>query len=111
MIDAGAILKLRDAKISVGSESQDEDRSLAALQVLGTPILSEAGGTVTGSGEVIFTSYDNQTIGINTNPLQTTAIPGNWGGIEFRNDFDYSEGRAVWETGRDFPGLCFARPA
>ncbi|NND97650.1 MAG: cell surface protein, partial [Pirellulaceae bacterium] len=98
MIDAGAILKLQTAKISVGSESVDEDRSLAALQVLGTPVLSESGGTVVGSGEVIFTSYDNQNVALTTNPLTTTPIPGNWAGIEFRNDFDYSEGRAVWET-------------
>ena len=97
MIDAGAILKLRTAKISVGSESQDEDRSLAALQVLGSPILSEVDGSVIGSGEVIFTSYDNEAIAVDTNQLLTSPRQGSWGGIEFRNDFDYSEGRAVWE--------------
>ncbi len=46
MIDAGAILKLRNAKISVGSESIDEDRSLAALQVLGAPVIVDQGGAV-----------------------------------------------------------------
>ncbi|MGB7347734.1 MAG: hypothetical protein WBD20_26155, partial [Pirellulaceae bacterium] len=97
MIDAGAILKLQKAKISVGSESVDEDRSLAALQVLGTPVIAEANG-VLGSGEVIFTSYNNEAFAVDTNPLTTTPDPGNWAGIEFRNDFDYSEGRPVWET-------------
>ena len=101
MIEAGTILKLRTSKISVGSESADEDRSLAALQVLGTPVIVETdseGNTVTGSGEVIITSYDNEDVAVDTNPSITTPIPGNWGGIEFRNDFDYAEGRPVWET-------------
>ena len=100
MVDAGAIFKLRRAKISVGSESVDEDRSLAAFQVLGTPNIIENNGSgiLIGSGEVYFTSYDNETIGFDTNTSETQPAPGEWGGIEFRNDFDYSEGRPVWET-------------
>ena len=102
MIDAGSILKLRTAKISVGSETFDEDRSLAALQILGTPVIVEAnpagGDPVIGTGEVFFTSYDDESLGVDTNLLSTTPIPGNWAGIEFRNDFDYTEGRPVWET-------------
>ena len=98
MIDAGAILKLQQAKISVGSESVDEDRSLASLQVLGSPVISEANGSVVGSGEVIFTSYSNEAVAVDTNPLATTPAPGQWAGIEFRNDFDNAEGRPVWET-------------
>ena len=97
MIDAGAILKLRNAKISVGSARIDEDRSLAALQVLGTPILVDSTGELT-SGEVVFTSYQDESFGVDTNPVPTTPGPGQWAGIEFRNDFDYSEGRPVWET-------------
>lgn len=97
MIDAGTIFKLRGAKISVGSERIDEDRSLAALQVLGVPIFMDTNGALI-SGEVIFTSYQDESLAVDTNPLPTTPAAGNWAGIEFRNDFDYSEGRPVWET-------------
>lgn len=97
MVDAGAIFKLVRAKISVGSESIDEDRSLASLQVMGTPVIVNADGS-TGSGEVYFTSYEDTTIGFNTNPLAAGGAPGQWAGIEYRNDFDYSEGRPVWES-------------
>ncbi len=99
MIDAGAILKLRTAKISVGSESVDEDRALAALQILGTPQPIDASGTalLDGLGSVFFTSYDDATLGVDTNSLNVPPQPGNWAGIEFRNDFDFAEGRAVWE--------------
>ncbi|QEG01722.1 hypothetical protein Mal15_58010 [Stieleria maiorica] len=95
MIDAGSLFKMKDAKVSVGSETVDEDRSLAALQILGTPVIA---GETGGTGEVFFTSWDDESLGVDTNPLPTTAQPGQWAGIEFRNDFDYSEGRPVWET-------------
>ena len=100
MIDAGVILKLRSAKISVGSESVDEDRSLAALQILGTPASPlDANGNpiVEGIGTVYLTSYDDATLGLDTNGLNVPPQPGNWAGIEFRNDFELSEGRPVWE--------------
>jgi len=97
MIDAGTIIKLRNAKISVGSSRVDDDRSLAALQVLGTPVLLDHNGVAIG-GEVVFTSYQDESFGVDTNSLPTTPAPGQWAGIEFRNDFDYSEGRPVWET-------------
>ncbi|MGB7329054.1 MAG: tandem-95 repeat protein [Rubripirellula sp.] len=102
MIDAGAILKLRNAKISVGSETVDEDRSLAALQVLGAPAIVDKDGTVI-DGTVDITSYREESrggalLGLDTNLLTTTPTAGDWAGIEFRNDFDYSEGRPVWET-------------
>ncbi|TWT73865.1 tandem-95 repeat protein [Allorhodopirellula solitaria] len=86
MIDAGALLKLQDAKIGVGSESIDPNRELAALQVLGTPTSS-----------VVFTSYNDQNVGIDTNPINTTPGSGDWAGIDLRNDVDYAEGREVWE--------------
>ncbi len=102
MVDAGAIIKLGGTKISVGSERSDEDRSLAALQILGVPTIVDSNGTRI-SGEVIITSYNEERrngvlLGVDTNTLTTTPSPGNWAGIEFRNDFDYSEGRPVWET-------------
>jgi len=68
--------------------------------VLGAPFLSDSsnnplldadGNRVAGS--VIFTSYDDQSVGFDTNPVQTTPGAGDWGGIEFRNDIDRSEGR------------------
>lgn len=102
MIDAGAILKLQNAKISVGSESVDEDRSLAALQVLGAPLIIDSNGDAI-DGTVDITSYreesrGGQLLGIDTNLLTTTPTAGDWAGIEFRNDFDFSEGRPVWES-------------
>jgi hypothetical protein len=103
MIDAGTIIKLRNAKISVGSERIDEDRSLAALQILGTPIIVDSNAARV-SGEVNITSYDDESIGIDTNNLPTTPVPGNWAGIEFRNDVDYSEGRPVREAEGIFMG-------
>ncbi|MEM9825823.1 MAG: peptidase, partial [Planctomycetota bacterium] len=85
MIDAGAILKLRDSKIIAGSDSVDDDRSLASIQVLGTP-----------ENSVVFTSYNDQTFGVDTNPTSTTPQAGDWGGIEFRSDVDLAEGRGTY---------------
>ena len=82
MIDGGAILKLRAAGIGVGSSTAGVDRSAGALQVLGTP-----------NNQVIFTSWLNEAVGGDTTPTPTTAAPGNWGGIIFRNKIDRAEGR------------------
>ena len=107
MIDAGAILKLQSTKISVGSESVDEDRSLAALQILGTPVYStDADGDpldanddkVDGLGRVFFTSFDDATRGVDNNTLTVLPQAGNWAGIEYRDDFDRAEGRATWQA-------------
>ncbi|MCY3007182.1 MAG: Ig-like domain-containing protein [Planctomycetota bacterium] len=81
MIDAGAILKFGNARVMVGSDGVI-DRSGAAIQVLGTPSLP-----------VYFTAYSDQSLGIDTNPLETTPKPGDWGGIEIRNEVDRSQGR------------------
>ncbi|WP_417734576.1 tandem-95 repeat protein [Rosistilla oblonga] len=106
-IDAGAIFKLKDARIVAGSSSSSVDVSGGSLQVLGTPYydLRDASDILVGTngifgrgdGEVRFTSYDDQSIGVDTNPLQTTPASGNWGGIEFKNDVDNAEGRANLE--------------
>ena len=82
MVDAGAVFKVQGSQITVGSLSASVDNSLAALQVLGTPQRS-----------VYFTSYRDESLGIDTNPLSTTPLPGDWGGISFRNDVDQSQGR------------------
>jgi VCBS repeat-containing protein len=83
MIDAGAILKLGGSRILVGSIDSTTNRSGSAIQVLGTP-----------STPVYFTSYFDQSLGIDTNPLVTTPRKGDWGGIEIRNDVDRAQGRS-----------------
>lgn len=82
MIDSGAILKFGGSRILVGSNDSTTDRSGSAIQVLGTP-----------QRPVFFTSYLDESLGRDTNPLNTTPAPGNWGGIEIRNDFDRAQGR------------------
>ena len=100
MIDAGAIFKLRRARIGVGSSSQGVDRSNGALQVLGTPALTDNNGRLLraadGSvipGSVFFTSWLDQSLGFDTYAPQTTASVGDWGGISFRRDVDQAAGR------------------
>ncbi|MCG2683351.1 MAG: GEVED domain-containing protein, partial [Planctomycetales bacterium] len=80
MIDAGAILKLRIANVSVGSSAVSVDRSLGALQVLGTP-----------GNSVYFTSYLDERVGADTYANTTVPTAGNWGGLVFRNNYDYDE--------------------
>ncbi len=82
VIDAGAILKFGGAGILVGSNDSTTDRSNASIQVLGIP-----------GRPVYMTSYFDQSLGIDTNPLNTTPTAGDWGGIEIRNDFDRAQGR------------------
>lgn len=77
MIDAGAVFKLRGANIDAGSSAQNIDRSRGAIQVLGTPTQS-----------VYFTSFDDEAIGQDTNPLATQPARGQWGGLTFRDDSD-----------------------
>jgi hypothetical protein len=86
MVDSGAIFKMAKSIVQVGSSSVNIDASGAALQVLGTP-----------ASHVIFTSYDDQATGVDTNPLQTTPDPGDWGGLLIRNDVDRSERRGDYE--------------
>ncbi len=86
MIDAGAIFKLRRASIEVGSSAPAVDRSGGALQVLGTPTTS-----------VFFTSYDDETLGTDTDPLPQQPDAGEWGGILFRRDLDRADGRLMFE--------------
>lgn len=86
MVDAGAIFKMNQSRIGVGSSSLVADRSGGAFQVLGTPGLP-----------VYFTSYDDESIGVDTYGRTTTPRPGNWGGIVFRNDFDNAEERFSYE--------------
>ncbi len=82
MIDNGglgstAVFKLSKANISVGTMSQGISLAGGALQILGTP-----------TQNVIFTSYNDQSVAPVTNPLVTTPNPGDWGGIVFNGDAD-----------------------
>ncbi|MEO2018287.1 MAG: hypothetical protein ABGZ53_28375, partial [Fuerstiella sp.] len=86
MVDNGAIFKLRESAIGVGTTSSLVDRSGSALQILGVP-----------DNQVIFTSLLDETIGNDTTSTPTEARSGNWGGIFFRNDLDQSQGRFIYE--------------
>ncbi len=86
MVDAGAVFKMNQSRIGVGSASLSVDRSASAFQVLGTPDLP-----------VYFTSYFDESIGLDTYLPTTTPSPGHWGGIVYRNDFDNAEQRFSYE--------------
>ncbi|MCU0978826.1 MAG: hypothetical protein MUF25_06625, partial [Pirellulaceae bacterium] len=87
MIDAGAVFKLRRARIGVGSSSAGVDRSAGSLQVLGTP-----------QERVYFTSWLDESIGRDTYPPTTTPASGDWGGILFRADLDNADARFNYES-------------
>ncbi|MHB8954104.1 MAG: dockerin type I domain-containing protein [Pirellulaceae bacterium] len=86
MIDEGAIFKLKDSRIGVGSSTLSKDLSAGAIQVLGTPDQS-----------VIFTSFQDENTGVDTDPLVTAPSPGDWGGIMIRDDLDRAERRFLWD--------------
>ena len=86
MIDAGAVFKMYQSTIHVGSSAVEIDRSEGVVQVLGTP-----------DTPVIFTSYDDESIGVDNNPRITSPDPGDWGGIIIQNDVDRAEGRFDYE--------------
>lgn len=97
MIDAGAILKMRRARVGVGSTSVNVDRSGGSLLVLGTPTLQTDSGQVlldsageALSGDVYFTSLNDAGLGMNANSAVVGTVPGagDWGGIDFRTRVD-----------------------
>ncbi len=87
MIDAGAMFKLQASQISTGSATASVDNSNSALQVLGIP-----------GNPVLFTSYKDESMGIDTNPIGTSPVAGDWGGLLFREGVDRSQGRFGWES-------------
>ena len=111
MIDAGAVFKLRAARIGVGSSTVQVDRSNGSLQVLGTPRLvslsRQGAGTISTTlvggenadrpsyddGSVIFTSFRDREVDAAAVGSSPAASPGNWGGIVYRRDIDQAEGR------------------
>ena len=82
MIDAGAVFKVRNQVIDVGSASSLVSRAGAALQVLGTP-----------GRKVEFTSYHDDSLGGNSDGTGPVVAGGQWGGIIFRQDSDSASGR------------------
>ena len=111
MIDAGAVFKLRNSYINVGSSTVQVDRSNGALQVLGTPRLvdlSLSGDPVVttllgdddqvstegySDGSVIFTSTRDRLVDTAASGISPAPSSGNWGGLIFRRDIDQAEGR------------------
>jgi hypothetical protein len=89
MIDGGAVFKLRQAVIDVGSSSQLVSRAGAAIQVLGVP----ATGSFAGS-PVTFTSWHDDTIGGDSDGVGPAVQGGQWGGIVFRQDSDAASKQA-----------------
>ncbi len=86
-VDAGAVLKLRRARVGVGSTSASVDRSAGSLMVLGTPVLVDSAGAVLkdsagqpSPGSVFFTSISDTTLGTNASPAVngTTPLAGDW---------------------------------
>ena len=80
MVDAGAVFKLREASIDVGSSSVLVDRSEGAIQMLGTPVNS-----------IYMTSFRNDLIGGDEDGASVGARSGDWGGIVLRGDSDLEE--------------------
>jgi len=100
MIDAGAIVKLSRARIGVGSTTVSADRSGGSLQSLGIPRFIDPSGRVvsdlTGNpvpGSVYFTSLNDTTVGIGSNrdTNKPAPAPGDWGGIDIRNQVDAAQ--------------------
>ncbi len=104
VIDAGAILKLRRARVGVGTTSTNVDRSGGTLMVLGTPTLQTASGEVLKdaqgnalTGSVVMTSWNDLSSGKNSKTSVAGPTGGDWGGIDIRARIDAGQGRNVWE--------------
>lgn len=112
-IDAGAVMKMRRSWIGVGSTSpaEDRDRSGGAIQILGAPNfvdslgnlvpetgpysdatpLSDLAGDANESAVVHFTSYNDESIGLDTFSFATQAEAGDWGGILIHHGVDSAD--------------------
>lgn len=99
VIDAGVVIKMRQARIGVGSTSPTVDRSNSAIQILGTPILIGSNGLVARDafgeaipGNVTITSINDRSIGNgNATGVVPQPQPGDWGGIDLRSDIDFAD--------------------
>ena len=91
MVDAGAVLRMRQANIDVGSSTELVTRTEAALQVLGVP-----GNPVRITSAIQGAAVGEQVSG---------PIPegGDWGGIVLRADSDWQpSGSLASDTLRPF---------
>ncbi|MDA9777982.1 DVUA0089 family protein, partial [Rubripirellula sp.] len=77
LVDAGSTFKMSRSRIGVGSTTEGVDRSQSSIQVLGVP-----------GNPVRFTS------------AQSNPKPGDWGGIDIRQDIDSSDGSRVNDESR-----------
>ncbi len=110
MIDAGAVLKLRAARIVAGSSTVQVDRSNSVLQILGAPRLVQLSTgdapvktTLLGDdnvfspgyddGRVILTSVRDRDVDFAAAGNSIPAASGDWGGIVYRRDVDQAQGR------------------
>ena len=80
MVDAGSLFKLRNANFDAGTSSVGLDRAGSAIQLLGTP-----------QNQVFLNSYNNDSVGGDTNGFSGTQTPGDFGGIVFRDDSDLED--------------------
>lgn len=87
VIDNGAVFKMRSSRVGVGSSSSTSDRSGGSLQILGTP-----------DHQVLFTSLLDENVGTDTTNTPTTAAPGDWGGLIFRNEVDRDQNRFNYQS-------------
>ncbi|MBM4001407.1 MAG: tandem-95 repeat protein [Planctomycetes bacterium] len=105
MIDSGAVFKMRESSINVGSESPTIDRSGGSVQVIGAPFMFNQAGAVIrdpsgaiAKGSVYFTSWNDESLGADTNTAAPqTPNQGDWGGIMVRADHDDIEARKSYE--------------
>ena len=98
MVDANVVIKSRRGRIAVGSSTELVDRSDSTLQIFGIPRVTDAAGNVVRDengvaqpGSVVITSLydgDHGAEPAGEVPPNATAMPGDWGGIDIRNDFD-----------------------
>ena len=111
MLDSNVIIKSRRGRIAVGSSSSVIDRSDSAIQVWGVPRLLDAHGhTIIGedgypiNGHVIFTSLHDSDRGVSANvdSAMPAPAPGDWGGIDIREDVDR---RREAEASRELRGI------
>ncbi|MEO8493591.1 MAG: PPC domain-containing protein, partial [Planctomycetota bacterium] len=103
MIDSGAVIKSRRGRIAVGSSSPTVDRSEAALQVLGTPLILDPSGLIVRDiegkivpGSVYFTSLHDDAIGAPRGVSGHLPVArGDWGGLVFQADIDRADANRV----------------
>ncbi len=100
MVDAGAVFKMLRSRVGVGSTGAIIDQSGSSLQVLGTPLMLDAFGSVIRDsegavtpGSVYFTSLYDEEVGQSSDqgPSTPAAAPGDWGGLSFQLDIDLAD--------------------